>query len=141
MTIEHDELDKEWDSRSHTPDEYRREIRELRDRCAKYAQEQTALDAELAELWAQKVRGTPDFYRPWRSVHDDPPPFDVPILVAVSILGRDDFVFAGGISYRKPNGAYADAQGHPLVATTRPEFWLALDGLEGLRHHDKEVKP
>ena len=47
MTIEHDELDKEWDSRSHTPDEYRREIRELRDRCAKYAQELTELREEL----------------------------------------------------------------------------------------------
>lgn len=135
MGIEHDDLDKEWDSRSHTPEEYRREIRDLRDRCVRYTQ-------ELTRAWKQIDRAaTTADYRPWRSVHDDPPPFDVPILVAVSILGRDDFVFAGGISYRKPNGAYADAQGHPLVATTRPEFWLALDGLEGLRHHDKEATP
>ena len=47
MTIEHDELDKEWDSRSHTPDEYRREIRELRDRCVRYAKELTELREEL----------------------------------------------------------------------------------------------
>lgn len=47
MTIEHDELDKEWDSRSHTPDEYRREIRDLRDRCVRYAKELTELREEL----------------------------------------------------------------------------------------------
>lgn len=47
MGIEHDDLDKEWDSRSHTPDEYRREIRDLRDRCVRYAKELTELREEL----------------------------------------------------------------------------------------------
>lgn len=135
MTIEHDDLDKDWDARSHTPEEYRREIRDLRDRCIGYTQ-------ELDRLRKQTDRAamTAD-YRPWRSVHDDPPPCNVPVLVAVSLLGRDDFVFAAGVMYRKPNGAYTDGQGQLIAAAMRPEFWLTLDGLEGLRHHEKEATP
>jgi hypothetical protein len=34
---EPDPLDAEWDKMPHTLDEYRREIRELRERCAAYA--------------------------------------------------------------------------------------------------------
>ena len=37
MTIEQDDWDREWDSRSHTSDEYRREIRELRQRTLLYS--------------------------------------------------------------------------------------------------------
>lgn len=39
MTIEHDEFDKWWDAQPHTPDEYRREIRALRDRCVEYGKQ------------------------------------------------------------------------------------------------------
>ena len=141
MTIEHDDFDKEWDARAHTPDEYRQEIRTLRERCVVYVQEWGSIHAELSELRKQKERGTLDFYRPWRSVHDYPPGFDTPVLVAVSLLGRDDFVFAAGVMYRKPNGAYADAMGNAISSTYRPEFWLSLNGLEGLRSHKKEVQP
>lgn len=42
MTLEFDEVDKAWDAQSHTPEEYRREIRELRERCLKYAQDACA---------------------------------------------------------------------------------------------------
>ncbi len=34
-----DMFDNEWDKVSHTPDEYRREVRQLRERCAAYAKE------------------------------------------------------------------------------------------------------
>lgn len=34
-----DMFDDEWDKMAHTPDEYRREIRQLRESCYKYAQE------------------------------------------------------------------------------------------------------
>jgi hypothetical protein len=39
MTIQYepDPLDAEWDKLPHTPDDYRREIRALRERCAAYA--------------------------------------------------------------------------------------------------------
>lgn len=140
MTIEHDELDKEWDSRSHTPDEYRREIRELRDRCAKYAQEQTVLDAELAELLAQKERGTLDFYRPWRSIYGYPPPVDTPVMVAISTLGRDDFVFAAEVMYRDASGKYRNRQDQPLSGAYRVEYWLSLNGLEELLPHSEEER-
>lgn len=56
MMIEHDELDREWDSRSHTPDEYRREIRDLRDRGVWSAKELTRLREELTRLREELVR-------------------------------------------------------------------------------------
>ncbi len=34
-----DLFDDEWDKMAHTPDEYRREIRQLRERCYKYAKQ------------------------------------------------------------------------------------------------------
>ena len=40
---EPDPLDAEWDKMPHTPDDYRREIRALRERCAAYA---AAVEAE-----------------------------------------------------------------------------------------------
>ena len=142
MTIEFDDLGKEWDARAHTPDEYRQEIRTLRERCVAYVGQLGSVHAELTELRKQKEKGTLGLsasYRPWRSVHDYPPPFDTPVLVAVSLLGRDDFVFAAGVMYRRLNGAYADAVGNPISSAYRPEFWLSLNGLEGLRSHKKEV--
>ena len=135
MTIEHDDLDKEWDAQSHTPDEYRREIRALRDRCVQYGKELAVRRHE------EELASVPRSPRPWRHIHNDPPGFDTPVLVAVSLLGRDDFVFAAGVMYRKLNGAYADAMGNPVSSAYRPEFWLSLDGLEGLRSHKKEVQP
>jgi len=141
MTIELDELDKEWLSRPHSADEYRHAIKNALERCAMYSVKVDRLEAELTELRKQKEKGTLDFYRPWRSVHDYPPPFDTPVLVAVSLLGRGDFVFAAGVMYRKPNGVYADGQGNAVACTYRPEFWLSLDGLKGLQSHGKEVKP
>ena len=41
MTIQYqpDLFDDEWDKMAHTPDEYRREIRQLRESCYKYATE------------------------------------------------------------------------------------------------------
>ena len=36
---EPDPLDAEWDKLPHTPDAYRAEIRQLRERCAAYAKE------------------------------------------------------------------------------------------------------
>ena len=57
MTIEFDDLDKDWDARAHTPDEYRQEIRALRERCVVYVQELGSVHAELTELRKQKERG------------------------------------------------------------------------------------
>lgn len=48
MTIEFDEWDLEWDRMAHTPAEYQREIKQLRERCILYAREIEALRAKLA---------------------------------------------------------------------------------------------
>ena len=58
MTLEFDEVDKAWDAQSHTPEEYRREIRELRERCLKYAQAARAepLAREVVERLTGAVR-------------------------------------------------------------------------------------
>ncbi len=54
MTIDQDSpagsWQREWDARSHTPDEYRREIRELRERLRGYLADIRRLEAEVAEL-------------------------------------------------------------------------------------------
>jgi predicted nucleic acid-binding Zn-ribbon protein len=49
---EPDPLDDEWDKVSHTPDEYRREVRQLRERCAAYAKELDELRVVVGNLRA-----------------------------------------------------------------------------------------
>jgi len=51
-----DMLDDEWDKMAHTPDEYRREIRQLRERCYKYAKELEGLRADLEALSSEMER-------------------------------------------------------------------------------------
>jgi hypothetical protein len=51
-----DPLDAEWDKLAHTPDEYRREIRQLRERCYKYAKELEGLRADLDALSSEMER-------------------------------------------------------------------------------------
>jgi len=45
-----DMFDDEWDKVSHTSDEYRRETRQLRERCATYAKELDALRVVIDSL-------------------------------------------------------------------------------------------
>ena len=45
-----DMFDDEWDKLAHTPDEYRREIRQLRESCYKYAKELDALRVVINNL-------------------------------------------------------------------------------------------
>jgi predicted nucleic acid-binding Zn-ribbon protein len=47
-----DLFDDEWDKMAHTPDEYRREIRQLRERCYKYAKELDELRVVVGNLRA-----------------------------------------------------------------------------------------
>lgn len=47
-----DMFDDEWDKLAHTPDEYRREIRQLRERCYKYAKESEELREVVKNLRA-----------------------------------------------------------------------------------------
>lgn len=47
---------REWDARSHTPAEYRREIHELRERIHGYVVEIEKLKAELVLLQARDAR-------------------------------------------------------------------------------------
>ena len=47
-----DLFDGEWDKMAHTPDEYRREIRQLRERCYKYAKESEELREVVKNLRA-----------------------------------------------------------------------------------------
>ncbi len=47
-----DMFDGEWDKVSHTPDEYRAEIRQLRERCYKYAKELDELRVVVGNLRA-----------------------------------------------------------------------------------------
>jgi hypothetical protein len=47
---EPDPLDAEWDKMPHTLDDYRREIRQLRERCYKYAKELAELRAVAGNL-------------------------------------------------------------------------------------------
>jgi hypothetical protein len=58
MTIQHQPglFDDEWDKLAHTPDEYRREIRQLRERCYKYAKELEGLRADLEALSSEMER-------------------------------------------------------------------------------------
>jgi chromosome segregation ATPase len=58
MTIQYqpDLFDDEWDKMAHTPDEYRREIRQLRERCYKYAKELKGLRADLEALSSEMER-------------------------------------------------------------------------------------
>jgi predicted nucleic acid-binding Zn-ribbon protein len=49
-------FDDEWDKLAHTPDEYRREIRQLRERCYKYAKELEGLRADLEALSSEMER-------------------------------------------------------------------------------------
>ena len=58
MTIQYhpDLFDDEWDKMAHTPDEYRREIRQLRERCYKYAKELEGLRADLEALSSEMER-------------------------------------------------------------------------------------
>ena len=51
-----DMFDDEWDKMAHTPDEYRREIRQLRERCYKYAKELEGLRADLEALSSEMER-------------------------------------------------------------------------------------
>ena len=51
-----DLFDDEWDKMAHTPDEYRREIRQLRERCYKYAKELEGLRADLDALSSEMER-------------------------------------------------------------------------------------
>jgi chromosome segregation ATPase len=51
-----DLFDDEWDKMAHTPDEYRREIRQLRERCYKYAKELEGLRADLEALSSEMER-------------------------------------------------------------------------------------
>jgi hypothetical protein len=48
MQYQPDLFDDEWDKMAHTPDEYRAEIRQLRERCAAYA-------AEIERLRGQRA--------------------------------------------------------------------------------------
>jgi hypothetical protein len=50
MTIELDDLDKDFLARSHTPDEWRRELQDALERCAIYAARIDRLEAEVAQL-------------------------------------------------------------------------------------------
>ena len=52
MQYQPDMLDDEWDKMAHTPDEYRREIRQLRERCYKYAKELDELRVVVGNLRA-----------------------------------------------------------------------------------------
>ena len=58
MTIQYqpDLFDDEWDKMAHTPDEYRREIRQLRERCYNYAKELEGLRADLETLSSEMER-------------------------------------------------------------------------------------
>jgi chromosome segregation ATPase len=58
MTIQYqpDLFDDEWDKLAHTPDEYRRQIRQLRERCYKYAKELEGLRADLDALSSEMER-------------------------------------------------------------------------------------
>ena len=58
MTIQYqpDLFDDEWDKMAHTPDEYRREIRQLRERCYNYAKELEGLRADLDALSSEMER-------------------------------------------------------------------------------------
>ena len=58
MTIQYqpDLFDDEWDKLAHTPDEYRREIRQLRERCYNYAKELEGLRADLDALSSEMER-------------------------------------------------------------------------------------
>jgi chromosome segregation ATPase len=58
MTIQYqpDLFDDEWDKMAHTPDEYRREIRQLRERCYNYAKELEGLRADLEALSSEMER-------------------------------------------------------------------------------------
>jgi DNA-binding helix-hairpin-helix protein with protein kinase domain len=47
---EPDPLDAEWDSRVHTTTEYRAEIRQLRERCWRYAKELEELRERVKRL-------------------------------------------------------------------------------------------
>jgi chromosome segregation ATPase len=53
---EPDPLDAEWDKTAHTPTEYRAEIRQLRERCYKYAKELEGLRADLETLSSEMER-------------------------------------------------------------------------------------
>ena len=53
---EPDPLDDEWDKLAHTPTEYRAEIRQLRERCYKYAKELEGLRADLEALSSEMER-------------------------------------------------------------------------------------
>jgi hypothetical protein len=51
-----DMFDDEWDKMAHTPTEYRAEIRQLRERCYKYAKELEGLRADLEALSSEMER-------------------------------------------------------------------------------------
>lgn len=51
-----DMFDDEWDKMAHTPTEYRAEIRQLRERCYKYAKELEGLRADLETLSSEMER-------------------------------------------------------------------------------------
>jgi uncharacterized coiled-coil DUF342 family protein len=51
-----DMFDDEWDKMAHTPTEYRAEIRQLRERCYKYAKELEGLRADLDALSSEMER-------------------------------------------------------------------------------------
>jgi uncharacterized coiled-coil DUF342 family protein len=53
---EPDPLDDEWDKMSHTATEYRAEIRQLRERCWRYAKELEGLRADLEALSSEMER-------------------------------------------------------------------------------------
>lgn len=55
MAIELDEWDRDWLSRTHTTDEYQREIKSALERCAWYAARITELEAEVARLRGEQA--------------------------------------------------------------------------------------
>lgn len=55
MTIELDDLDKDFLARSHTPDEWRRELQDALERCAIYAARIDRLEAEVSQLRGQRA--------------------------------------------------------------------------------------
>ena len=59
MTIELDDLDRDFLARSHTPDEWRRECQDALTRCAIYAARIDRLEAEVEQLRGQVQGGGP----------------------------------------------------------------------------------
>ncbi len=63
MTIELDDIDKEWLSRSHSPEEYQRTCKELMERCASYAAQLELLNSRSANKTAKTAMSRFTAYR------------------------------------------------------------------------------